>query len=142
VERVETECVIVLDADDELADGALTALRDGIGADSRIAVYAMSLIEAETGARHRMPRHFAPVLARRPLLFALATALWSLYPIQGNAVMRTQWARDAGGYPDCEWGDDWVLAVSQAFRGRVVIDPRPGRISPLGGAVEPVRRGA
>ncbi|MGH2950838.1 MAG: glycosyltransferase family 2 protein [Solirubrobacterales bacterium] len=128
LEPVKSECVVLLDADDELAAGALTALRDGIGADLRIAVYAMSLLEAETGARHRMPRRFAPALTRRPRLFALATALWSLYPIQGNAIMRTHWVRDSGGYPDCDWGDDWVLAVSQAFRGRVVIDPQPGRI--------------
>ena len=88
----------------------------------------MSLLEADTGARHRTPRRFVPALARCPRLFALATAIWSLYPIQGSAILRTRWVREAGAYPDCDWGDDWVVAVSQAFRGRVVVDPRPGGI--------------
>jgi glycosyltransferase involved in cell wall biosynthesis len=128
LEHVETQFVLMLDADDELADGALEALRGGIGADPEIAVYAMSLIEAETGARHRMPRRLVPALTRFTPFFAFATAIWSLFPIQGNAAMRTPWVRDAGGYPDCDWGDDWVVAVSQAVRGRVVIDRRAGRI--------------
>jgi hypothetical protein len=67
-------------------------------------------------------------LARFPRLFALATSVWSLYPIQGNAALRTEAVRDAGGYADCTGGEDWVLAVSLAFRGRILIDRRPGRI--------------
>ena len=126
LERVATEYVVILDADDELAAGALALLQDGIRADPGVAVYSMSLLEAETGARHLTPRRFVSILSRRPRLFAVATAIWSLYPIQGSAVMRTAWVREAGAYPDCDWGDDWVVAVSQAFRGRVVIDPRPG----------------
>jgi glycosyltransferase involved in cell wall biosynthesis len=128
LEHVATDYVVVLDADDELAEGALARLRDGIEASPDIAVYAMSLLEADSGARHRSPRRFVPALTRAPRLLALATAVWSLYPIQGNATMRTGWIREAGGYPDSDDGEDWVLAVSQAFRGRVVIDPRPGRI--------------
>lgn len=128
LERVETEFVVILDADDELTEGALAALREGIGADPGVAVYSMSLLEAETGVRHRTPRRFVPGLARAPRLFALTTAIWSLYPIQGSAILRTAWVRGAGAYPDCDWGDDWVVAVSQAFRGRVVVDPRAGGI--------------
>jgi glycosyltransferase involved in cell wall biosynthesis len=128
LERVATDCVVLLDADDELVEGALASLRQGIDSDSSIAVYSMSLIEAETGSRHRLPHRFGSMLARAPSLFALANAVWSLYPLHGNAIMRTAWVRDAGGYPDSSGGEDWVLGVSQAFRGRVVIDPRPGRI--------------
>ena len=128
LERVITEYVVLMDADDELIEGALAALRAGIAADPDVAVYVMSLLDAETGARHRIPRRFVPVLARYPLLFALATAIWSLYPIHGNAILRTLWVREAGAYPDCDLGEDWVVAVSQAFRGRVVVDTRPGRI--------------
>ena len=128
LQHVDTELVIVLDADDELIDGALASLRAGIAADPGVAVYSMSLLEADTGLRHRTPRRFVPALARAPRLFALATAIWSLYPIQGSAILRTRWVREAGAYPDCDWGDDWVVAVSQAFRGRIVVDPRPGGI--------------
>jgi hypothetical protein len=42
-------------------------------------------------------------------------------------MLRTEQVRDAGGYPDVEWGDDWVLAVSLAFRGRVEMHERFGR---------------
>jgi glycosyltransferase involved in cell wall biosynthesis len=128
LERVETQYVAILDADDELTPGALASLRAGIDADPHIAVYAMSLLEAETGILHRTPRRFVPALACYPTLFALATAIWSLYPIQGSAILRTAWVREAGAYPNCDWGDDWVVAVSQAFRGRVAIDRRPGVI--------------
>ena len=89
LERVETEYVVILDADDELTAGALTSLRAGIDADPGIAVYAMSLLDADTGARHRTPRRFVPALTRARRLFALATATWSLYPIHGSAIMRT-----------------------------------------------------
>jgi hypothetical protein len=128
LERVATDYAVVLDADDELADAALGCLLSGIERNPEVAVYSMSLLEADTGARHRTPRRFVPALTRAPRLFALATAVWSLYPIQGNAVMRTRWIREAGGYPDSDDGEDWVLAVSQAFRGPVVIDPRPGLV--------------
>jgi hypothetical protein len=128
LERVATDYVVLLDADDELAEGALARLRDGIEASPHTAVYSMSLLEADSGARHRTPRRFVPALTRAPRLFALATAVWSLYPIQGNAIMRTGWIREAGGYPDSDDGEDWVLAVSQAFRGPVLIDPRPGLV--------------
>jgi glycosyltransferase involved in cell wall biosynthesis len=125
---VESEFAVFLDADDELADGALAALLDGIASDPAIAVYSMALREAESGKRHRSPRRLAAWLTRRPRLFALATTTWSLYPIQGNAALRTALVRDSGGYADCSGGEDWVLAASQAFRGRVVVDPRPGLI--------------
>jgi glycosyltransferase involved in cell wall biosynthesis len=123
---VGTELVVLLDADDELLPGALAALRDGLGSDPAAAVYSMALVEGESGRRHRAPRSFVARLARAPRAFALATSLWSLYPIQGAAAMRTAWVRDAGGYGDCDGGEDWVLAVSQAFRGPVLLDPRPG----------------
>ena len=116
----------MLDADDELLPGALTSLLEGIEGHPEVAVYSMSLVEAASGERHRSPRSFAIPLTRARRLFALTTAAWSLYPIQGNALMRTAWVRDSGGYPDTDDGEDWTLAVSQAFRGRVVLDRRPG----------------
>ena len=60
-------------------------------------------------------------------LFALLDCIWSLFPIQGCALMRTDQVRAAGGYADADWGDDWVLAVSLAFRGRVEVHDRLGR---------------
>jgi hypothetical protein len=54
--------------------------------------------------------------------------VWSLYPIHGPAALRTPAVREAGGHMDCSGGEDWVLAVSLAFRGPVATDTRPGLI--------------
>jgi glycosyltransferase involved in cell wall biosynthesis len=128
LERVETDAVVFLDADDELAPGALALMSQGLAENPDAAVYALSVIEAETGVRHAFPHRFVPRLARAPGLFALMTAVWSLYPIDGPAALRTSAVRDAGGYPDCTGGEDWVLAASLAFRGRIGVDPAPGLI--------------
>ena len=128
LQHIGTEYVIYLDADDELADGALATLHDGIAADPHLAAFVMSVIEADTGRRHRFPRRIAFALSRSPRLFALATAIWSLYPTQGCAIVRSDWVREAGGYADLIRGEDWILAVSLAFRGPVRLDRRPGRI--------------
>jgi glycosyltransferase involved in cell wall biosynthesis len=126
VERVDTEYVVVLDADDRMLDGTLDFLLARIGSDPSLTVVTTSILEGDTGRRHRTPRWFAPRLARAPRLFALANAIWALLPVQGGAVLRTADLRDAGAYPDIEWGDDWVVAVSLAFRGRVESSRRLG----------------
>jgi hypothetical protein len=59
-------------------------------------------------------------------MFALANAVWSLLPTQGATVMRVDDVRACGGYADSDRGEDWVLATSLAFRGRVAFDRRPG----------------
>ena len=123
--HVRTEYVLFLDADDELINGALDTLWRAIEGEPRCAAVAMSPVEVPSGRLHRNPRRFVPVLARVPRLFALATSVWSLYPTQGSALLRTASVRDAGGYADSSGGEDWPLAVSQAFRGRVRIERRP-----------------
>ena len=40
-------------------------------------------------------------------------------------MMRTEPARECG-FADANSGEDWVLSVSLAYRGRVVLDPTPG----------------
>jgi glycosyltransferase involved in cell wall biosynthesis len=127
LEQVETPYVAVLDADDELLPGALEFLRSRLDADPSVTVSAMSIVDEQTGKRHRFPRRPVARLTRWRRAFALLHSVWSLYPIQGCALLRTDEVRAAGGYPDAEWGDDWVLAVSLAFRGGVEIFERPGR---------------
>jgi glycosyltransferase involved in cell wall biosynthesis len=53
-------------------------------------------------------------------------AVSSLYAVTG-AVMRTAVARDAR-FPAASGGDDWVMGMSMAFRGRVTVRREPGRI--------------
>jgi glycosyltransferase involved in cell wall biosynthesis len=128
LENVETEFVMFLDADDELLPGALDTVRREISSDPRLAAFAMSLLEPDTGRRHRFPYRFAFALTRFPRAFALTTAVWSLYSTQGCAIFRTAWVRESGGYADLTGPEDWILGVSQAFRGRVRLDPRPGLV--------------
>ena len=125
IERVEAPLVVCLDADDKLLPGALGQLVAGLEANPGSPAYVMSILDGKTGRRHRTPRRLARVLARRPRLFALANAVWSLVPTQGCAVMRTDAVREAGGFGDSSQGEDWVLATSLTFRGRIAFDERP-----------------
>ena len=128
LEHVETEAVLFLDADDELLSGALAFMRERLATDPTLSVCSTAVLDAATGGRHRFPRRFTRQLARWPRLFAFADCIWSLVPIQGCALLRTRQVRECGAYPDAEWGDDWVLALSLAFRGRVELDERLGRL--------------
>jgi hypothetical protein len=127
LERVNTEFVVFLDADDMLLGGTLEYLRWRIAADPGLAVSATSILDGDTGERHPNPRRFAIRLAHRPRAFALANTLWSLLPIQGCAILRTDHVRHAGGYADTDLGEDWDLAVSLCWRGRVEISELLGR---------------
>jgi glycosyltransferase involved in cell wall biosynthesis len=127
LERVATEYVVFLDADDMLLDGMLEPLQQRLAADARLAVSASSILDGATGQRHRTPRRFVPRLARWPRLFALLNSVWSLLPIQGCAVLRTEQVRAAGGYADTNLGEDWDLAAALVWRGRVEVSERLGR---------------
>jgi glycosyltransferase involved in cell wall biosynthesis len=127
LDQVTTRYVVVLDADDKLLPGTLEFLRSRLDADPSIAVCVTSILDGETGERHRFPLKSVSRVARWPRFFAFLGCVWGLFPVQGCAMLRTEQVRDAGGYPDVEWGDDWVLAVSLAFRGRIEMHERFGR---------------
>lgn len=124
---VRTKYVLVLDADDKLMPSTLDFLLERMESDPAISVCATEILDSDTGKRHRNPRPFVPSIARFQTAFALLECMWSFVPIQGCALFRTSQAREAGGYPDSDWGDDWVLAMSLAFRGRVEVTQRLGR---------------
>ena len=125
---VGTPYVIFWDADDEMCPGTLRLLRESIEQDPGLATFATAILESESGPRHRWPRLWMRGLARLPRMFALANAVWPLYPTTGSAIMRTSLVKDAGGCADLDRGEDALLAASLAFRGRVGFSPRPGRI--------------
>jgi SAM-dependent methyltransferase/glycosyltransferase involved in cell wall biosynthesis len=127
LEQVDTRYVVVLDADDMLLPGTLEFLTSRLDANPSLAVSVTSIVEGETGRRHRFPRRFVPRLARLHRTFAVLDSVWSLFPIQGCAMLRTEQVREAGGYGDANLGEDWVLAVSLAFRGGVEVNDRLGR---------------
>jgi glycosyltransferase involved in cell wall biosynthesis len=126
LERVVTEYVVFLDADDMLLPGALERSLAQIEASPELAICATLILDGATGERHRGPRRFVLRLVRRPRLLALAECAWSLLPIQGCAILRTAQVRDSGGYADADSGEDWVLAVSLLWRGAAAISPRLG----------------
>jgi hypothetical protein len=117
LEAVTAPLVVFLDADDLMLPGTLATFLAGLR-EGDIA-FAMAIVDGDTGGRHRAPRRIAYALARAPRLFALANTVWSLLPTQGATIMRTADVRSAGGYGDRSQGEDWALAASLAWRGRV-----------------------
>lgn len=124
--RIRTAYVVFLDADDRLLDGALAALAEGLDERPDHCAHTLSIVDGMTGRRYRSPRLLARALARVPPVFALLNTIWSLLPTQGCTIMRASDVIACGGYGDSDRGEDWVLAVSLAFRGAVAFDGRPG----------------
>jgi glycosyltransferase involved in cell wall biosynthesis len=142
LERVATDYVVFLDADDMLLDGTLEFLHGRIAADVCLSVCTCSILDGATGERFRAPRRFVPRLVRWPRIFALADSIWTMLPIQGCAIMRTAQVCEAGGYAegDAGRGEDWALAASLVWRGRVEISDRLGLYyRPPGGPLRPGR---
>jgi glycosyltransferase involved in cell wall biosynthesis len=126
LERVESEFVVFLDADDMILSGTLEYLHDRIATDRELSIASTGILDGETRERHRGPRGFVPALARLPRILALADCVWSLVPIQGCAILRADQVRDAGGYADADSGEDWALAASLLWRGRASVSSRFG----------------
>jgi glycosyltransferase involved in cell wall biosynthesis len=125
--EVETPYVVFWDADDLMLPGTLRFLRDRIASEPDAVLVAASILEGDPPVPHRWPRRWTHPLARFRAPFAFAHAIWSLFPATGSAMMRTDAAR-AMGFGDANSGEDWVLGVSLAFRGRVILEARPGRL--------------
>jgi glycosyltransferase involved in cell wall biosynthesis len=146
---IATPFVVFWDADDVMLPGALSAMRRRLEEAPDAFVAATGIVEAP-GVPHHWPRRASRALAGRRTLFALVHAVSSQFPTIGAALIRTEAARDAGGFADADAGEDWVLGVSLAFRGRILLDPHPGRlyrqwngtISSHSGAAEFARRAA
>jgi glycosyltransferase involved in cell wall biosynthesis len=126
-----TPLICFLDADDELLPGALQRLQARLAArPSCIASVAASVAWLEgTGeaVRWRWPRPLAYRLCRHRRLFAAAASFRNQYPTTGAALLRTEAMREVGGFANADHEEDWLPAAALAARGRVDLDPRPGR---------------
>ena len=124
--EVDTPLVVFLDADDLLLERGLEAMLRAVDYLPDAVAWVLGIVDGTTGRRHRSPRRIARILARRPLLFAVANAGWSLMPTQGATLLRADLLRELGGYDDSErGGDDWPLCAAIAFRGKVAFDAFP-----------------
>lgn len=128
LEAVTTPYVVFWDADDVMLPGTLSFLRDRLAQAPDAVAVATSILEGDPPSPHRWPRRWTYPLTRWRRMFALAHCAWSLFPSTGSTAMRTNAVRAAGGYADSNSGEDWVLGISLAFRGRVLLDARPGRL--------------
>lgn len=124
--EVRSPFVIFWDADDLMLPGTIRFLTERIAANPDAVVVAASILEGDPPLPHRWPRRWSYGFARFPRAFAAAHCVWSLFPTTGSSIIRTEAART--GFGDANSGEDWMLGVSLALRGRVVLDPRPGRI--------------
>ncbi len=118
--------VMFWDADDVIAPGTLDRLQDCMK-DREVIAATASIVEAG-GGPHHWPRPWTTRLARWPQLFALVNCASALFPTTGSTLIRTDVARAAGGFGDTDGGDDWMLGVSLALRGRIAFVGDPGRI--------------
>jgi glycosyltransferase involved in cell wall biosynthesis len=128
---VDTSLVCFLDADDELLPGTLERLRARLAArPSCIASVAASVAWLEGSGETvswPWPRPLAYRLCRHPRLFAAASSLRNQYPTTGAVLIRTEAMRGTGGFVDANHEEDWLPGAALAARGRVDLDPRPGR---------------
>jgi glycosyltransferase involved in cell wall biosynthesis len=127
LESVNTPYVVFWDADDLMLPGTLRFLRDRLAAEPGAVLVAASILEGDPPVPHRWPRPWTYRFTRRRRAFALAHCIWSLFPTTGSSMIRSEAAR-ATGFGDANSGEDWVLGVSLAFRGRVILEARPGRL--------------
>jgi glycosyltransferase involved in cell wall biosynthesis len=123
---VRTPIVMFWDADDLMPAETLGPLVRELDSNPLAVVSGARVLDGLTGEYHHWPRRWPLRLAGARHAFAVLNAVSSLYAVTGS-VMRTAAARDAG-FPSASAGDDWVMGVSMAFRGRVTVRPEPGRI--------------
>ncbi len=127
--EVETQEVIFCDADDRLLPGAMAFLQSRMAERPELVGVICRYVSwnPETGARavlERSPRPIVFTVARHPRLFALANLRYNCFPVVGG-ILRTDAARDAGGFGDGNVGEDWILGAQLAFRGPIEFHREP-----------------
>lgn len=126
---VETGKVIFCDADDRLLPGAIAFLTSRMDERPELVAAICRYVSwnPETGARavlERSPRPIVFRVARAPRVFALANLRYNCFPVVGG-ILRTDAARDAGGFGDGNVGEDWILGTQLAFRGPIEFHREP-----------------
>lgn len=139
LEAVTTPYVMFLDADDRLLEGTVDFLVGQLEArpDAVIACCTPTGWDPVAGRpitdRRPYPPSISYRLCRYRRAFALANLCRNLLSITGCVVIRTDVARDAGGFADSNFGQDWALGAMIAFRGRALMFHRPGSLYSMTG---------
>jgi glycosyltransferase involved in cell wall biosynthesis len=123
-----TEYVLFLDADDVLAAGTLSLLVEELASAPSSAACCCGVVawNARSGRVVRLdfPSRLTRAMARWAPGYRLYAALGNRMPTTGCVLMRTSFARAAGGFTDAEFAEDWPLNVGLAFRGPIrFLDP-------------------
>lgn len=137
--------VVFWDADEAMPPGLLSGLLKYAHRCPSAVVITGEIRHARTGGRYRFPPRWAPLLCRYPRGFAAATMVRLIYPVIG-ALVRAPIARESGGFADADAGEDWLLGVRLALRGRVRFadavvreyEPRRGSLSDAGRSIRQV----
>jgi len=125
--HVTTPWVLFWDADDRLPPGFLPRAFGVMAQRDDVVAVAGFLKEYETGRPYAFPPKWAPRLAQHRKIFALVNCIRLCYPVVG-AVIKTEVARQAGGFATALHGEDWPFGISLAGRGGIVILPIVARL--------------
>jgi GT2 family glycosyltransferase len=131
LELATTEWVLFLDADDLLTPGTVRALLAPRADGDTVAVCGgVIAVNERTGVRLPLdfPSRRTRALGSVPALLALHNAVVDRLPTTGCLLIRVPAARDAGGFADGDFGEDWALNLGLTFRGRVLFVDHPGRL--------------
>ena len=123
----DTKWAIVFDADDLMPVGTTSRLLDEAAHDPGAVAVVPRIFDDALGQAHHWPRPRVAPVSSRPRGFALLHATWCSFPTIGSLLDR-ETALAAGGFDDCDEGDDWVLGASLAFRGRIRFIQSFGRV--------------
>ena len=116
------ETVLFLDDDDRLLPGALARLRAALDRHPRAVLAAGAKVVFNQHGRRRGRHHPYVPLTRE----VLPEMVWGWAPLGGQCLMRTERAREVGGYNErLTSADDHDILLRLARLGPVTLLPRP-----------------
>jgi glycosyltransferase involved in cell wall biosynthesis len=129
---VTTPYVCFVDADDIPLPGTFRFCIERLERRPDVVACATASLawDAETNERAAMdwPRRHVYRLVRHRHVFALYMLGRCALPLTTRTILRTETARDAGGFGGGNLAEDWTLGAALAFRGTVELHHRPGHL--------------
>lgn len=130
--RVSTPYVCFLDVDDRLLPGTLAFCLERLREQPALigCMTAPLAWNADTGeiAPFAYPRPHVYWLSGRRTLLALYLLGRCAVNVATGSVWTTDAVRQAGGFGDGDYAEDWQLASALALRGAIALHRRPGRL--------------